>query len=103
MARKGEQNAELERLRREVSELRAKTPEGAGGSRRESEEPAPEADSVGGEQDSPNEEWQETIAELEGALSEFSDRAGKEISQRPIMAVVGAFVLGILVGRLLSR
>ncbi len=102
MARKSEQKSELERLREEVADLRAKTSEDEKESRRETEEPAP-AESVAAEPDKAEEELQETISELEGALSEFADRAGKEITQRPLMAVVGAFVLGILVGRLFSR
>lgn len=103
MPRKGKQKSELELLREEVAELRTQQSESESERHRESEEPAPAEPLAAAERDAAKEEWQETISELEEALGEFAGRAGKEITQRPIMAVIGAFLLGLLVGRLFSR
>ena len=44
-------------------------------------------------------QWQE----LEQALSEIADNAEEAVAKHPLAAVLGAFVLGVAIGRLTGR
>ena len=44
-------------------------------------------------------QWQE----LEKALSEIADNAEEAVAKHPLAAVLGAFVLGVAIGRLTGR
>ncbi len=58
------------------------------------EEAAPEVP-----QSAPSGQWQE----LEQALSEIADNAEEAVAKHPLAAVLGAFVLGVAIGRLVGR
>ncbi len=48
-------------------------------------------------------EFREQLAELANAVTSFVEDAEKEIAAHPARTVVGALVVGILIGRLLGR
>lgn len=43
------------------------------------------------------------LRELVNAIKEFAEEAGKNVSAHPAANVIGALVVGILIGRLLGR
>ena len=45
----------------------------------------------------------EELRELDNEIKEFVDDAEKNVSAHPTASVIGAMVLGILIGRLLGR
>ena len=81
--------AEIEALRREVAELRARRLSEA--SPRNPETPS----STGEEMD--------MTEELKAVMEELTESIETGITKRPVAFVLGALLVGILVGRMLSR
>ena len=46
------------------------------------------------------ENLQDTVEDLETALNQLSEMTEEKIAQHPIVSVVGAFAIGVLIGRL---
>jgi len=82
-------HAEIEALRREVAELRARRLSAA--SPRSAETPS----SVG--------EEMAMTEELKAVMEELTESIETGITKRPVAYVLGALLVGILVGRMLSR
>jgi ElaB/YqjD/DUF883 family membrane-anchored ribosome-binding protein len=99
MSSKDELRAEVLRLRTEIDELRRMREATA-----HSSEPEDDDD------DDDLAEGREALRGLEGqfrelkrAVADLADDAGDEIAERPLVSVLGAFILGVIVARLLSR
>ncbi len=60
-------------------------------------------DDNGDGEENGGDEHESQLKDIEKALGDLADEAGKEIAERPLVAVLAAFVLGIVAGRLLSR
>jgi len=48
-------------------------------------------------------EWRDQISELANAVTSFLEEAEKDIAAHPAQSVVGALVVGILIGWLIGR
>ncbi len=48
-------------------------------------------------------EWRDQLGELADAVTSFLEEAEKDIAAHPAQSVIGALVVGILIGRLLGR
>jgi len=81
--------AELDALRREVAELRASRPAATG-----SRPPAPSPD---------NGDGTTVTDELKALMEELAGSIEGGITSRPVASVLGALLVGILVGRVFSR
>jgi len=103
MARKTKSKAELENLREEAAGLKERSSADKAERQPMAEPAAPEGGAVAAEPGARNEEWRETVAEIEEVIGDLADRAETEITKRPAVAVVAAFALGVVVGRLFSR
>ncbi|MEM7123932.1 MAG: hypothetical protein AAF563_21835 [Pseudomonadota bacterium] len=115
--------AEIRNLRAEIDEMRrAREEQEAAASRREwasathgydddtsmsGIDDGNGLDDEDGETDDGNatggDEHESQLKDIEKALGDLADEAGKEIAERPLVAVLAAFVLGVVAGRLLSR
>lgn len=93
MARNDDLRAEVEALRREVEALRAARSPGAGDE---------EAKSESGEAEAPV-GFTEQLLNLSREISEFTEETEKSVISHPLSSVLGALVLGILIGRVLPR
>jgi len=56
-----------------------------------------------GEGDAEKHEWRDQLSELANAVTSFLEEAEKDIAAHPAQSVIGALVVGILIGRLLGR
>jgi len=83
-------HAELDALRREVAELRASRPAATG-----SRPPAPSPPDNG--------DGTTVTDELKALMEELAGSIEGGITSRPVASVLGALLVGILVGRVLSR
>jgi ElaB/YqjD/DUF883 family membrane-anchored ribosome-binding protein len=83
--------AEVEALRREVEALRAARTSGSAGAEAES-----------GEAEAPAGFTDQLLA-LSREISEFTEETEKSVISHPLSSVLGALVLGILIGRVLPR
>jgi len=99
MSSKDELRAEVLRLRTEIDELR-----------RMREATAHISEPEDDDDDDDLAEDREALRGLEGqfrelkrAVADLADDAGDEIAERPLVSVLGAFILGVVVARLLSR
>jgi|AP12_2_1047962.scaffolds.fasta_scaffold270014_1 ElaB/YqjD/DUF883 family membrane-anchored ribosome-binding protein len=99
MSSKDELRAEVLRLRTEIDELR-----------RMRETTAHKNEPEDDDDDDDLAEDREALRGLEGqfrelkrAVADLADDAGDEIAERPLVSVLGAFILGVVVARLLSR
>ena len=99
MSSKDELRAEVLRLRTEIDELR-----------RMREATAHKNEPDHDDDDDDLAEDREALRGLEGqfrelkrAVADLADDAGDEIAERPLVSVLGAFILGVVVARLLSR
>ena len=110
MTSKDELRAEIRMLRAELDEMRrsrAETADMAGAAgpdeadTAEPGEPVHEAAMAAEPADETDDDSQ--FEALEKTLGKLVDDAGKEIADRPLVAVLGAFVVGLLAGRMLSR
>lgn len=102
MTSKDDLRTEIRMLRAELDEMRrsrAETAEAPEPS--EPHEPAHEAAMAAEPADEAEDDGQ--FEALEKTLGKLVDDAGKEIADRPLVAVLGAFVIGLLAGRMLSR
>jgi ElaB/YqjD/DUF883 family membrane-anchored ribosome-binding protein len=100
MPSKEELRAEVLRLRTEIDELRRMRED-------EAQDRADEAESGDGD-DLAQERaalhgLEDQFHELKSAITDLADDAGDEIAERPLVSVLGAFILGIVVARLLSK
>ncbi len=55
------------------------------------------------EDDAEKHEWRDQLGELANAVTNFLEEAEKDIAAHPAQSVIGALVVGILIGRLLGR
>jgi hypothetical protein len=100
MPSKDELRAEVLRLRTEIDELRRM---------REAEAHAYDGLDDDDDDDSSQHEREDAdglddqFRELKRAVADLADDASDEIAERPLVSVLGAFILGIVVARLLSR
>jgi len=93
MTRNDDLTAEVEALRREVEALRAaQTAAPASG----------EAKAESGEAEAPAGFTDQLLA-LSREISEFTEETEKSVISHPLSSVLGALVLGILIGRVLPR
>jgi ElaB/YqjD/DUF883 family membrane-anchored ribosome-binding protein len=80
-------HAEIEALRREIAAMRAERPAGA----------APEAAEATGAN------FTEQLKTLAHEIAEFTEDTEKGVVNHPLTSVLGALVLGLLIGRVLPR
>lgn len=86
--------AEIEALRREIAALRAEA--GAAG--------VAAADNAEGAAEAAESHWAGLVEQLQGLAGEIADFAEdteKGIADHPLTSVLGALVLGILIGRMI--
>ncbi len=95
MASKDSLRAEIRRLQTELDEMRRE--------REAAEDAARAADKAAAEGSTDCGDLNDQFDELKQALIELKDNASDEISERPLISVLGAFVVGIAVGRMLRR
>jgi ElaB/YqjD/DUF883 family membrane-anchored ribosome-binding protein len=88
---------ELERLRQEVKTLRADE-KAEGTAAADKPEPTPEPG-----QPETSEALKAEIDGLSKAVEDLGENAEKLIAERPLVALLAAFAVGLLVGRLLAR
>jgi hypothetical protein len=91
-------HAELEALRREVAELRAHR--SAGASFRDTSAGTEDA---GADEATSADEGLPMADELKAVIQELAESIETGISKRPVAYVLGALLVGILMGRMLSR
>lgn len=85
-------HAEIEALRREIAAMRAEQASAENGPAKAEE--AIEAGAAG---------FTDQLRELAQEISDFTEETEKGIVAHPFTSVVAALVLGILIGRMLSR
>ena len=56
-----------------------------------------------GEGSADKHEWRDQLGELANAITSFLEEAEKDIAAHPAQSVIGALVVGILIGRMLGR
>ena len=88
--------AEIRRLQTELDEMRRE--------REAAEDAARAADKADDDDDDSADynDLNDQFSELKEALTELKDNASDEIAERPLISVLGAFVVGIVVGRMLE-
>jgi hypothetical protein len=99
MPSKDELRAEVLRLRTEIDELRRMREAEAEAHAYEPHDDDDSADQAREDADGLDDQFRE----LKRAVSDLADDASDEIAERPLVSVLGAFILGIVVARLLSR
>jgi len=86
---------ELKTLREELAAARRERSEAAS--------PVQPSTSPEGEGDAEKYEWRDQLGELANAVTSFLEEAEKDIAAHPAQSVIGALVVGILIGRMLGR
>jgi|SRR3974377_1432672 len=66
--------------------------------------PGQMSSSSGSAQESADErEWRDQVSELANAVTNFLEEAEKDIAAHPAQSVIGALVVGVLIGWLVGR
>jgi predicted nucleic acid-binding Zn-ribbon protein len=98
---------ELDNLKHAASERRSKRANSASTKRAASKKSAASAPPAETEEDGqglpPGSESEELVDKLTGEIETIFGEIGKASRERPVLALVSAFAVGILVGHLLSK
>jgi ElaB/YqjD/DUF883 family membrane-anchored ribosome-binding protein len=86
---------ELKSLQEELAAARRERSEAAS--------PVQPPTSPEGDLEAEKHEWRDQLGELANAVTGFLEEAEKDIAAHPAQSVIGALVVGILIGRMLGR
>lgn len=107
MAHTNDEIAELDSLKQAASERRSKRAHSASKKSPASAPPASSAPPAGTEENGqglpPESDSEELVDKLTGEVETIFGEIGKASRERPVLALVSAFAVGILVGHLLSK
>lgn len=90
----GELRAEVEALRREIAAIRTENAAAANAGEKTAAEAAAEE---------PGSNFADQLHTLASEISAFAEETEKGVVSHPLTSVLGALVLGILIGRVLPR
>jgi hypothetical protein len=108
MAHTNDEIEELNSLKHAASERRDKRANSASKTRAASKNSAASASPAGTQEDGgqslpPGSESEELVEKLAGEVETIFAEIGKASRERPVLALVSAFAVGILIGHLLSK